>query len=177
MYVNVENRKLVNIGDRANSLKELLDFLFNKLKNNFSKKEEYLDELAKIYSNDCEFSQKIKVISNFMNQLSEELQKFKSFEMEFENFLSIQTMIDYIISKMELFVKYSDFANDLAGAFCNLINFKVKCLQTNDLKKYDGFYKLYDEELFKKEEFFYLNIYQNSHQYDELIDEVTNILW
>ena len=50
-------------------------------------------------------------------------------------------------------------------------------LKSNEYEKYNEIYKSFDDVLFKNEEFFYLNIYQHSHQYDDLIDEITNILW
>ncbi len=50
-------------------------------------------------------------------------------------------------------------------------------LKNDEYEKYNEIYKSFDENLFKHEEFFYLNIYPHTHQYDDLIDEITNILW
>ena len=35
----------------------------------------------------------------------------------------------------------------------------------------------YNITLYKQEEFFYLNIYEKTSEHDDLIKEVTNILW
>jgi len=105
------------------------------------------------------------------------LESLKNFENEFHNFLSIQNMIGYITCSIEKYAAYSDFVNELTSSFCDLINTKIRMIEYNEYENYEKIYNAFDDYLYGHEEFFYLNIYEPTHQYDELIREVNNLLW
>ena len=170
------NKALTDIDQTVIDLKELLENVSGKFKN-YIFKEHSIDDLVKRFSNDDAFSVKLKRIKKLTEDIADKLECLELFENEFVRFLSIQDMIEYIIGDIERFVLYSSFVNDLTSLFCNLINEKIKLFKCNALKSYDEIYDEFNNELFKKEEFFNLNIYVSDNQNDELIMKVNNILW
>lgn len=168
MYINMDEKSMMNLDEIITEFKQIFDSIIEKFSNSYLKKQ---------YSVDEEFLKKLDDINDLMNDISNKLEALNCFEKEFHNFLSIQNMIGYIIKDTEKYFKHSSFVKKLASLFCELIHTKIMLLKNDEYEKYNEIYKSFDENLFKHEEFFYLNIYQHTHQYDDLIDEITNILW
>ena len=177
MYISMDEKSMMSLDEILTEFKQIFDSIMEKFSNISLKKQYSVDALVNRYSEDKKFLKKLDNINDLMKEISDKLEALHDFENEFHNFLSIQNMVGYIIKDIEKYFKYSSFVNELTSSFCELIHTKIMLLKSNEYEKYNEIYKSFDDVLFKNEEFFYLNIYQHSHQYDDLIDEITNILW
>lgn len=176
MYSNIYSNEVLDINNIIHELNELLDNIYNRFFNYKSSKENSMDALVKKYSNDSQFLKSLVTIKNLSDKLADKLELLDSYKYEFYSFLSIKNMICYIIDDIECYLSYSSFASDLISLFNDLIDDKVKCMKNNS-GNYDEIFSHFKERLNEFEEFFYLNIYKCTYEYDDLIDEVTNILW
>lgn len=176
MYVNV-NKKLIDINNIVNDLKEKVKRISDKFPSVKLKKQVTMDNLVIKYTNDKDFQKMLDNIKVLLDDICEKLELLESFKKEFHNFLSIQSMMAFIIEDAKRYISYFYFVKELTVSFCELITTKISLIKDNDFEKYDAIYRKFDENLFKQEEFFYLNICDYSGRYDKLIDEVTNILW
>ena len=167
MYIDMNDNSMKNFDRVMNELKRLLDIFIGKFSGL---------RLEKLES-DEDLQMKLDNINNLMGDIADKLESLKNFENEFYNFLSIQNMIGYITCSIEKYAAYSDFVNELTSSFCDLINTKIRMIEYNEYENYEKIYKAFDDYLYGHEEFFYLNIYEPTHQYDELIREVNNLLW
>lgn len=170
-------KSMIDFDRVTEELKKLLDIFKEKFSNLNFKKQQSFESLVKKYSDDDEFIRKLASINNLMNDIADKLEVLDSFENEFHNFLSIQNMIRYIAGDVGRYIHYSAFVNELTSSFCELINTKISMVKNNEYESYNKIYKSFDDELFNQEEFFYVNIYEPTHKYDDLIREVNNILW
>lgn len=173
----IEKNVLLNIIKMSNKIQEIFDKIFKTIKEMIYKKKKSSVELIEICMKDIKFQNNINSFNQALDKFSKSLEKLELFNDEFVNLLSIRTMIDHITSDIELLIEYSKFVHDLISSFCNIINFKIDCLNDDDLKIYDGEYQKFDKYWSDNEDFFYLKIYSPTHEFDGLIDEVTNILW
>ena len=173
----MDEKSMMNFDKITTDLKKLLDSFKEKLSNlNFKKQHSFL-YLVKKYSDDEEFIKKLASINNLMNDIADKLEVLDSFENEFHNFLSIQNMIRYITGDIGRYFCHLTFVRELTSSFYDLINTKIRLIENNEYESYNEIYKTFDDYLFKQEEFFYLNIFEPTHKYDDLIDEITKILW
>lgn len=177
MYINISNKSVLDLNNLLTDLKELLERFSLKFQQYISSGDESMNHLVKRYSNNNKFLEKLNIIKKLSEDLADKLEGLDLFEMEFNRFLSIQNMINYIIDDIGKYILYSSFLYEIISSFCNLIDIKINFINKNDFEDYSKYYNQFDEFLFKQEEFFYLNIYENTHQYDELIKEVNNMFW
>ena len=177
MYMDMDEKNVIDIEMVISELKKLLDNFIEKFSNLNMKKHDSIEALAKKYSEDEEFLKKLDAINSLMRDISDKLEVLRCFEKEFNNFLSIQNMIGYITRDIKRYILYSTFVKELTSSFYELITAKIALIRRGEYEKYDEIYKSFDDNLFKHEEFFYLRIYEYTHQYDDLIREVNNILW
>ena len=171
MYYNVNNETVNNINDVADNLKKLLNKIIGKLSFN-SLQIGSSEELVELFANDEDFCNDLKSMKTFMEEISLILEPLDIFLYEFYDFLSIRVMCNYIIDNLELYLQHSSFINSLLSSFFNLIHSKINKDKSQYTEVYDTFEKFLDE----KEKIFYLEIYEGTHEYDDLIDEVTNML-
>lgn len=177
MHINMDEKSKMNLDNIIAELKKLLDSFIEKFSNLNLKKQYSIETLVKKYSSDEEFLKKLDNINYLMNDISDKLEELDCFENEFHNFLSIQNMISYITMDIEKYILFSYFVKELTSSFYELINTKIRLIENKQFKNYNEIYKSFNDNLFNHEEFFYLNIYEPTHQYDNLIREVNNILW
>ena len=177
MYLNMDEKSIIDIDKVIEELKKLLDSFIEKFSNLTMKKQDSIEILVKKYAADEKFLKKLDCINDLMDDIADKLEVLDSFENEFHNFLSIQNMISYITGDVEKYIRYSTFVKELTSSFCELINTKIDLIKNNNYEDYNQIYKSFDDDLYAHEEFFYLKIYEPSHQYDDLIREVNNILW
>lgn len=177
MYIDMDEKSILNLDNVIWEFKKLLDSFIEKFSNSNLKNHYSTETLVNKYFSDEEFLKKLGVINGLMDDISNKLEALDYFENEFHNFLSIQNMIRYIMGNIEKYILFSSFIKRLTSSFCELINTKIKLIKNGEYEKYNGIYKSFDDYLFNQEEFFYLNIYEPTHQYDDLIREVNNILW
>lgn len=177
MYINMNDNQIIDIGIIVKDLKELLDNVKERFSNVSLKKENAIDNIVKKYSQNNDFLNKLEIIKSLSDKLLDKLEPLKDFHEEFIAFLSIQNMIEYIIGDIRKYILFSSFIHELISSFYKIINIKIDSMKNTKIHNYEKFFKSYEEKLFKQEEFFYLNIYENTHKYDDLIADVTNILW
>ena len=148
--------------------------MYNFIKDKFHKEE--LDEelsfedLVEMYSKDNDFLNKLDFIKTSLDEIDELIEDVNFTYGEYYNFLSIKDMITYITSDVSKFLKHSHFIITLLTSFNDLMD-------SQNCSDYEAIYQEFDKWLYKKEDIFYTVIFESSHEYDELIDKVTNILW
>ena len=85
-------------------------------------------------------------------------------------------MVEYVVGDIRRYILFSSFIKDIISSFYNLINNKIDLMKKRRIDDYNKVLSDYNLTLYKQEEFFYLYIYENTHEHDDLIKEVTNIL-
>lgn len=171
MYYNVNRETINNINNVVENLKKLLNKIIEKLSFSNQRIDSH-DELVEFFANDEGFCNDLKAMKTFLEEISLILEPLDIFLYEFNDFLSIKLMCNYIIDNLRLYVQYSLFINSLLSNFFNLIHSKIN----NDKSQYNEVYSKFEKFLDEKEKIFYLEIYEGTHKYDDLIDEVTSIL-
>lgn len=131
-----------------------------------------LYELVEFCSND-NISHDLNVIKNSMSEISDILESIESLSDEYYNFLAIRRMIEYIIDDSMLFHLHSGFIEMLFSDFSNLIHQKLNV----NSNRYPEYYGKFLSNLENHKDFFYANIFEFSHEYDDLIVDVTRVLW
>ena len=164
MYVNRKNN--------FDTLKDIYEKIHDVFSNIQIGKDKSIDELVNIYSNDAEFLNELKIITKSMDELVSILNTIDSLKKELIHFLSIQRMINYMLKDIKLFLIHLSFIDDLLVNFFNLIHAKLTD-KNHYNKHYDKFFTYLDNQ----EDFFYTKIFEYDGEYEELIVEVTNILW
>ena len=81
-------------------------------------------------------------------------------------------MVNYLVEHIRLFLINIAFINNLFNEFFKLIHRK---LLAND--NYEDYYCNFIKFLEKQKDFFYMEIYEYDGDYENLIIEITNILW
>ncbi|MBQ6100113.1 MAG: hypothetical protein IJL02_09695 [Methanobrevibacter sp.] len=176
MYVNMNDKNILEISRFVQDLKNILDYIGEKFHNIHFKKENSLDNLVSLYSENQEFLDKLGLINELMNNISNKLEGLDYFQDEFYFFLPICSMISYIINDIRKYILFSSFVRNLSLLFCDLITTKISQIKSSSLNEYEEDFNLFKRNFFNQKEFFYSNIYECSHQYDDLIVEVANIL-
>ena len=174
MYVDMNDKNIIDLNSIVNDLKSLLDSIYDKF-SSIRLNETSLDDLVTSYSNDNEFINKLNLIIKLSDDIAETLEGLELFQEEFFFYLSIRNMINYILRNIKYYILYSSFVHDLSVLFCNLIKIKITHLRNSTLNDYTNEFELFKKFYFEKKEFFYSNIYICSHEYDELVGEVTEI--
>ena len=129
-----------------------------------------IEKVIQIYSNDNDFLKEISVIEDSLSEIADILAQMGN--KEFSYFLSIRHMIGYILKDVKLFIIYMPFVDNLLINFFNFIHSKL--IGNND---YEGNDEIFVDFLEKQKDYFYDNIFECSGEYEDLIIEVTNILW
>lgn len=80
--------------------------------------------------------------------------------------------VGYILNDINLFLNYLSFVDELLVNFFNLIHMKLL-----NKKGYSDHYDKFCKYLDGQEDFFYMEIFEYDDGYEDLIVEVTNILW
>ncbi len=162
-----------NVNVNADDFLSLFRKLYNFIKDKFHKKEPdeelSFEELVEMYSKDNDFLNKLDYIKTSLEEIDELMEDVNFTYNEYYNFLSIKDMITYIASDVGKFIKHSQFIITLLTAFNGLMD-------SQDDSDYGAIYQKFDKGLYQKEDIFYTEIFESSHEYDDLIDKVTNIL-
>lgn len=163
-----------NVNVNADDFLSLFRKLYNFIKDKFHKKEPdeelSFEELVEMYSKDNDFLNKLDYIKTSLEEIDELMEDVNFTCDEYYNFLSIKDMIIYIVSDTAKFFKHSHFIITLLMAFNGLMG-------RQDELDYESIYQEFDKWLYEKEDIFYTEIFEYTHEYDEFIDKVTNILW
>lgn len=164
-YINAN----LSMDDFLTLFKKLYYFIKDKLDRTGYDKELSFDELVEIYSKDKHFLNQLDYIKTLLAEIDELMEDITFPHDEYINFLSIKDMIIYIADDVARFLKYSHFIITLLAAFNELMDSQKE-------SDYDGIYEKFDIFLDNQEDIFYTEIFESSHEYDDLIDRVTNIL-
>ncbi|WP_298498791.1 hypothetical protein [uncultured Methanobrevibacter sp.] len=155
---------------------DVLDEIYRKIRKIFTnvktQKEYSLEELIEIYSNDAVFLRDLKVIEISMSEIADILEPIEILEKEYYNFLTIRRMINYILNEIKLFIVHLNFIEELLINFFNIIHQKL-----NSDGNYQELYSTFVTNLEKQKVFFFEKIFEFSDDYNDLIVDVTNVLW
>ena len=83
MYVNMNDKNILEISRFVQDLKNILDYIGEKFHNIHFKKENSLDNLVSLYSENQEFLDKLGLINELMNNISNKLEGLDYFQDEF----------------------------------------------------------------------------------------------
>ena len=177
MYVHREYKQIIDLGSIVRNLKELLDSVVERFTNIQFKKENSLDNIVEKYSTNKELLEKLDDIVNLIDELVDRLDVLNDFQEEYLACLSLQNMVKYVVGDIRKYILFSSFIKDSISSFYNLITSKIDLMKKGRIDDYNKVLSDYNITLYKQEEFFYLNIYEKTSEHDDLIKEVTNILW
>ena len=165
MYVNVENNNL-------NALKCIYEKIHEFFDGIHADKNDSIEELIELYSNDDNFLNEKKIISESLNEIVSILKPLDGLQYELYHFMSIRRIICYILNDINIFINNLSFVYELLVNFFNLIHMKLL-----NKKGYSDNYDKFCKYLDSQEDFFYTEIFEYDDKYEDLIVEVTNILW
>ncbi len=173
----MEDKRIIDVGCIVRNLKELLDSVIERFSSIQVKKENSIDNIVVKYSADKEFLEKLDCIVYLTDELVDRLEVLKDFQDEYLACLSLQNMVEYVVGDIRRYILFSSFIKDLIFSFYNLIISKIDLMKKGRINDYNKVLSDYNLNLYKQEEFFYFKIYENTHEHDDLIKEVTNILY
>ena len=131
----VRDSMYVNSNNNFNALKDIYEKIQDVFSNIKTGKDKSIDELVKIYSNDVEFLNELKIINKSLDEIGSILNTGDSLKKELIHFLSIQRMINYMLKDIKLFLIHLSFIDDLLVNFFNLIHIRL-----TDKNHYDEYY-------------------------------------
>lgn len=165
VYVNMDKnqRNFNSLNDIYQKIREI--FSNFKLQSDVP-----IEKVIQIYSNDNNLLKEISVIEDSLSEIADILAQIGNKELFY--FLSIRHMIGYILKDVKLFIIYMPFVDNLLINFFKFIHSKL--IGDNDYEENDEIFADFLEE---QKDYFYDNIFEYTGEYEDLIIEVTNILW
>ena len=146
-----------------NKINETISFLkevFNKIKEKFIE--------IKTDKEQSHYEKEAENILKLMNEIEESIEINPLLEEEdLFDFQDLKSMAKYILKDKSLFLEHSSFILDILTIYNKIIFSKLANEETETL--------VYAFN--RKREYFYVHIYEHLGIYDDLIDEITNILW
>ncbi len=159
----IDSNKII---ETINHLKEI----FNRMKEKFIE--------VKTKQEMSKYKKEVKKILNLMEEIEESIDINPLFsDIELFDFMDIKEMTEYILKDPILFEENFNFLLELLKDYTNITILKLERGQGSNEISYEEEYKKFEYALNRKKEFFYTRIYEHLGIYDDLIDEVTNILW
>ena len=165
VYVNMDKnqRNFNSLNDIYQKIREI--FSNFKLQSDVP-----IEKVIQIYSNDNNLLKEISVIEDSLSEIADILAQIGNKELFY--FLSIRHMIGYILKDVKLFIIYMPFVDNLLINFFKFIHSKL--IGDNDYEENDEIFADFLEE---QKDYFYDNIFEYTGEYEDLMIEVTNILW
>lgn len=161
--------------NRINATISLLKEVFNKIKEKLME----IKSENKTRSNESqEFKMKGKKILNLMEEIADLLEEDPLFKKnEYYDFLTIYNISEYLFAEKRLFISFKETIEDLIIKFNNILFYKLDCeLNQEAFSNYNAKYADFSSYLKNKEEYFFLEIYQNQGTDRELIKKVASRL-
>ena len=120
----------------------------------------------------------IEEINLKFNELTDNLYKIQLFENEFQILLDLTSIVKYLIDYNHLSKEDIIFLIKISNTFQKFFDLKIKYQQNvYDNKKAYGRYMLLINNFRNLEQYFYINIYSHSKNYDEeFLDQISNLL-
>lgn len=143
----------------------------------YSKLEDFKNYISKFLKN--ENAQLLEEYSVYYTALFDLLGLFDEFKNECRALLKTNRIIEYVFKHEELTPELKYYVNNVWKSFSNLLKFKLNMFENNKLsdEEYDKQYMKFHDELNKHRDYFYGEIYTQTHEFDEEIKQVKSILF
>ncbi|WP_295620244.1 hypothetical protein [uncultured Methanobrevibacter sp.] len=148
----------------------------NFLKRAFNAIKEKCIELKTKYEH-SKYEKGAKKILCLMEEISNSLERNPLFKnKEFLDFLTIIEISEHILKKKELSIQHFPLIEELCKKFDDFLSLKLELkLNKKDLTEYNEKYEDFENFLFKKEEYFFLEICPYDGKERELIKKIANV--
>ena len=141
-----------------------------------SKLEEFKKYISRLLVN--ENSQLLGQYSYYYNALFELLSLFDEFKNECRALLKTNRIIEYVFKHNKLTPELRHYINNVWKSFSNLLKFKLNLLKGNvSNEEYENAYSKFRDELSSNSDYFYTEIYVQTHEFDEEINQIKSILF
>ena len=141
-----------------------------------SKLEEFKEYIIKLWVN--ENSQLLEQYSYYYNALFELLCIFDEFKNECRALLKSNRIIEYVFKHKKLTPKLRHYINNVWKSFSNLLKSKLNLLKGNiSNDDYENAYSKFCDELSINSDDFYSEIYVQTHEFDNEINQIKSILF
>ncbi len=143
----------------------------------YSKLEDFKNYISKFLKN--ENAQLLEEYSVYYNALFDLLGLFDEFKNEYRALLKTNRIIEYVFKHEKLTPELKYYVNNVWKSFSNLLKFKLKMFENNKLsdEEYDKQYSKFHKELNMHRDYFYGEIYTQTHEFDEEINQIKSILF
>ena len=133
---------------------------------------EKIEDLIESKDQFKDYGEKRIKIYNLINKTEDLIHKSAYLDKEFYDFLMLERITRYILEDKELFLKHHNYLLELFKDYYDIIKYRFEYNSFDYEKEYERFEYCFN----RKTEFFYLEIYERSGIYDDLIDEIVRIL-
>lgn len=141
-----------------------------------SKLEDFRNYISKLLLNDN--SQLLRQYSYYYNVLFEILSIFDEFKRECRAFLKTSRIIEYVFKHKKLTSELGYYVNRVWKSFTNLLKFKLDLLKGNvSNQEYENAYSRFRDELSISRDYFYSEIYVQTHDVDDEISQIKSMLF
>ena len=141
-----------------------------------SKLEEFKKYISRLLVN--ENSQLLGQYSYYYNALFELLSIFDEFKSECRALLKTNRIIEYVFKHEKLTPELGHYVNNVWKSFSNLLKSKLNLLKGNiSNEEYETTYSKFRDELSISSEYFYSEIYVQTHEFDDELNQIRSILF
>ncbi|MBQ6443664.1 MAG: hypothetical protein IJJ11_03155 [Methanosphaera sp.] len=171
MYANLNIN--FSLGNYPEEMIDVLLELYNKIKDKFK----FINKNMEVLSIDDSLDS-VDLIMDSLNKLADMLEVNPLFEKEYFLALSIINDIEFIIlDHKDLLKDNLVFIGNIVINFCNLICDKQDLLLSKKIINYEEEYQDYLVYYNNQKEYYFSKLPDVDEDFDEVIDEVTNIMW
>ena len=141
-----------------------------------SKLEEFKKYISRLLVN--ENSQLLGQYSYYYNALFELLSIFDEFKRECRALLKTNRIIEYVFKHEKLTPELGHYVNEVWKSFSNILKSKLNFLKGNiSNEEYENAYYKFRDELSINSDYFYSEIYVQTHEFDDEINQIKSILF
>ena len=141
-----------------------------------SKLEDFKKYISRLLANDN--SQLLEQYSYYYNALFELLSIFDELKSECRALLKTNRIIEYVFKHEKLTPELGHYVNKVWKSFSNLLKSKLDLLKGNvSNEEYENTYSKFRDELSISSDYFYNEIYVQTHEFDDEIDQIKSILF
>lgn len=150
---------------------------FSKLYNSISSKlEEFKEYISNLLVN--KNSQLLEDYSFYYNALFDLLSLFDEFKNECRALIKTNRIIEYVFKHKNLTPDLKHYVSMVWKSFSSLLKFKLNMLKGNvSDEEYEETYSKFREELSIHNDYFFSEIYVQTHEFDEEINQIRSILF
>lgn len=143
----------------------------------YSKLEDFKNYILELLKN--ENLQLLEEYSIYYDALCDLLCLFEEFKNEYRALLKTNRIIEYVFRHKRLSPELKTYISDVWKSFSNLLKFKLGILENNNAssEEYDVAYSKFQDELNNHRDYFFSEIYVQTHEFDEEINQMKAILF